>query len=313
MSNEILLAQPRGFCAGVDRAIEIVERALAQFGAPVYVRHEIVHNAYVVADLRDKGAIFIEDLDDVPAGSHLVFSAHGVSRAVKAEAEQRGLKVFDATCPLVTKVHVEVAKMRDEGREIIMIGHQGHPEVEGTMGQTDGGMYLVETVADVEKLQVNAPDNLAFVSQTTLSVDDTIEIIAALKRRFPGIAEPKKGDICYATTNRQQAVKFMAPQVELVIVVGSPNSSNSNRLREVATNHGATAYMVDNAAQIDPAWLQGVSRIGVTAGASAPEILVQQVIERLKELGAGSVRALEGVEENVTFPLPKGLSAKPAA
>ncbi len=313
MSNEILLAQPRGFCAGVDRAIEIVERALAQFGAPVYVRHEIVHNAYVVADLRDKGAIFIEDLDDVPAGSHLVFSAHGVSRAVKAEAEQRGLKVFDATCPLVTKVHVEVAKMRDEGREIIMIGHQGHPEVEGTMGQTDGGMYLVETVADVETLQVNAPDNLAFVSQTTLSVDDTIEIIAALKRRFPGIAEPKKGDICYATTNRQQAVKFMAPQVELVIVVGSPNSSNSNRLREVATNHGATAYMVDNAEQIDPAWLAGVSRIGVTAGASAPEILVQQVIERLKALGAGSVRALEGVEEHVTFPLPKGLSAKPAA
>ena len=313
MTNEILLAQPRGFCAGVDRAIEIVERALAQFGAPVYVRHEIVHNTYVVADLRNKGAIFIEDLDDVPAGSHLVFSAHGVSRAVKAEAEQRGLKVFDATCPLVTKVHVEVAKMRDEGREIIMIGHQGHPEVEGTMGQSDGGMYLVETVADVETLQVSSPDNLAFVSQTTLSVDDTTEIIAALKRRFPGIAEPKKGDICYATTNRQQAVKFMAPQVDLVIVVGSPNSSNSNRLREVATNHGATAYMVDNAAQIDPAWLTGVSRIGVTAGASAPEILVQQVIDRLKSLGAGSVRALEGVEENVTFPLPKGLSAKPAA
>ena len=313
MSNEILLAQPRGFCAGVDRAIEIVERALAQFGAPVYVRHEIVHNAYVVADLREKGAIFIEELDDVPAGSHLVFSAHGVSRAVKAEAEQRGLKVFDATCPLVTKVHVEVAKMREEGREIIMIGHQGHPEVEGTMGQSEGGMYLVETVADVEKLQVHAADNLAFVSQTTLSVDDTIEIIAALKNRFPGIAEPKKGDICYATTNRQQAVKFMAPQVELVIVVGSPNSSNSNRLREVATNHGATAYMVDHAAQIDPAWLDGVSRIGVTAGASAPEILVQQVIERLKSLGAGSVRALEGVEEHVTFPLPKGLSPKPAA
>ncbi|MEO0316440.1 MAG: hypothetical protein RL404_117 [Pseudomonadota bacterium] len=312
MTNEILLAQPRGFCAGVDRAIEIVERALAQFGAPVYVRHEIVHNAYVVADLRNKGAIFIEELDDVPAGSHLVFSAHGVSRAVKAEAEQRGLNVFDATCPLVTKVHVEVAKMRDEGREIIMIGHQGHPEVEGTMGQSDGGMYLVETVADVDTLQVHTPDKLAFVSQTTLSVDDTTEIIAALKRRFPGIAEPKKGDICYATTNRQQAVKFMAPQVELVIVVGSPNSSNSNRLREVATNHGATAYMVDNAAQIDPAWLAGVSRIGVTAGASAPEILVQQVIERLKALGAGSVRALEGVEEHVTFPLPKGLSAKPA-
>ena len=313
MNNEILLAQPRGFCAGVDRAIDIVERALAQFGAPVYVRHEIVHNAYVVAELRNKGAIFIEDLDDVPAGSHLVFSAHGVSRAVKDEAEQRGLKVFDATCPLVTKVHVEVAKMREEGREIIMIGHQGHPEVEGTMGQSDGGMYLVETIADVDKLQVQSPDKLAYVSQTTLSVDDTIEIIAALKRRFPGIAEPKKGDICYATTNRQQAVKFMAPQVELVIVVGSPNSSNSNRLREVATNHGATAYMVDNAAQIDPAWLAGVSRIGVTAGASAPEILVQQVIERLKSLGAGSVRALDGVEENVTFPLPKGLSAKPAA
>ena len=313
MSNEILLAQPRGFCAGVDRAIEIVERALAQFGAPVYVRHEIVHNAYVVADLRDKGAIFIEDLDDVPAGSHLVFSAHGVSRAVKAEAEQRGLKVFDATCPLVTKVHVEVAKMRDEGREIIMIGHQGHPEVEGTMGQSEGGMYLVETVEDVDKLQVSSPDKLAFVSQTTLSVDDTIEIIAALKRRFPGIAEPKKGDICYATTNRQQAVKFMAPQVQLVIVVGSPNSSNSNRLREVATNYGTQAYMVDNAEQIDPAWLEGVSRIGVTAGASAPEILVQQVIDRLKALGAGNVRTLDGVEENVTFPLPKGLSARPAA
>ncbi len=309
MTKEILLAQPRGFCAGVDRAIEIVERALAQFGAPVYVRHEIVHNAYVVADLRDKGAIFIEDLDDVPAGSHLVFSAHGVSRAVKAEAEGRGLKVFDATCPLVTKVHVEVAKMRDEGREIIMIGHQGHPEVEGTMGQSNGGMYLVETVADVEQLSVKSPDNLAYVTQTTLSVDDTIEIIAALKRRFPGIAEPKKGDICYATTNRQQAVKFMAPQVELVIVVGSPNSSNSNRLREVAANHGATAYMVDHAGQIDPAWLDGVTRIGVTAGASAPEVLVQQVIERLKLLGAASVRALEGVEEHVTFPLPKGLAA----
>lgn len=313
MDKEILLAQPRGFCAGVDRAIEIVERALAQFGAPVYVRHEIVHNAYVVADLRNKGAIFIEELDDVPAGSHLVFSAHGVSRAVKAEAERRGLKVFDATCPLVTKVHVEVAKMREEGREIVMIGHQGHPEVEGTMGQSDSGMHLVETIADVERLQVAAPDRLAFVSQTTLSVDDTADIIAALKRRFPGIAEPKKGDICYATTNRQQAVKFMAPQVELVIVVGSPNSSNSNRLREVATNHGAQSYMVDKAEQIDPAWLNGVSRIGVTAGASAPEILVQQVIDRLRALGAGSVRALDGVEENVIFPLPKGLSAREVA
>ncbi len=308
--KEILLAQPRGFCAGVDRAIEIVERALAQFGAPVYVRHEIVHNRYVVDDLRSKGAIFIEDLDEVPAGSHLVFSAHGVSRAVKAEAEQRGLKVFDATCPLVTKVHVEVGKMREEGREIIMIGHQGHPEVEGTMGQAEGGMYLVETVGDVSTLEVADPERLAFVSQTTLSVDDTVEIIAALKRRFPNISEPKKGDICYATTNRQHAVKFMAPQVELVIVVGSPSSSNSNRLREVAQKSGVASYMVDDAAQIDSAWVAGKSRIGVTAGASAPEVLVQQVIERLKALGASSVRELEGVEENVTFPLPKGLSGR---
>jgi 4-hydroxy-3-methylbut-2-enyl diphosphate reductase len=309
---EILLAQPRGFCAGVDRAIEIVERALAQFGAPVYVRHEIVHNKYVVEDLRAKGAIFIEELAEVPAGSHLVFSAHGVSRAVKAEAEARGLHVFDATCPLVTKVHVEVGKMRDERREIIMIGHQGHPEVEGTMGQAEGGMYLVETIEDVEALQVNDPERVAFVSQTTLSVDDTAEIIAALKRRFPNIAEPKKGDICYATTNRQQAVKFMAPQVQLVIVVGSPSSSNSNRLREVAEKNGGEAYMVDNASQIDPAWITGKSRIGVTAGASAPEVLVQQVVARLKELGAASVRELDGVEENVTFPLPKGLSGRPA-
>ncbi len=312
MEKEILLARPRGFCAGVDRAIEIVERALAQFGAPIYVRHEIVHNKYVVDDLRSKGAIFIEDLGDVPAGSHLVFSAHGVSRAVKADAERRGLKVFDATCPLVTKVHVEVAKMRDEGREIIMIGHKGHPEVEGTLGQSDGGMYLVETVDDVERLQVNAPERLAFVSQTTLSVDDTADIIAALKRKFPSIAEPKKGDICYATTNRQQAVKFMAPQVDLVIVVGSPSSSNSNRLREVAQRYGAEAYMVDNATLIDPAWVEDKARIGVTAGASAPEILVEQVIARLKSLGAGSIRELEGVEENVTFPLPKGLSARAA-
>lgn len=313
MDNEILLAQPRGFCAGVDRAIEIVERALAQFGAPVYVRHEIVHNAYVVNDLREKGAIFIEDLADVPSGSHLVFSAHGVSRAIKAEAESRGLKVFDATCPLVTKVHVEVAKMRDEGREIIMIGHQGHPEVEGTMGQSDGGMYLVETVADVQTLQVRHPDRLAYVSQTTLSVDDTTEIIAALKARFPAIAEPKKGDICYATTNRQYAVKFMAPQVDLVIVVGSPSSSNSNRLREVAQKNGVTSYMVDHADQIDPSWIAGKRRIGVTAGASAPEILVEQVVARLKSLGAYSVRELDGVEEHVTFPLPKGLNPRPAA
>ena len=313
MDNEILLAQPRGFCAGVDRAIEIVERALAQFGAPVYVRHEIVHNAYVVSDLREKGAIFIEDLADVPAGSHLVFSAHGVSRAIKAEAESRGLKVFDATCPLVTKVHVEVAKMRDEGREIIMIGHQGHPEVEGTMGQSEGGMYLVETVADVQTLQVGHPDRLAYVTQTTLSIDDTEEIIAALKARFPAIAEPKKGDICYATTNRQHAVKFMAPQVDLVIVVGSPSSSNSSRLREVAQKNGVISHMVDHAEQIDPDWLEGKRRIGVTAGASAPEILVEQVVARLKSLGAYSVRELDGVEEHVTFPLPKGLNPRPAA
>jgi 4-hydroxy-3-methylbut-2-enyl diphosphate reductase len=310
MTKEILLAQPRGFCAGVDRAIEIVERALAQFGAPIYVRHEIVHNKYVVEDLRKKGAVFIEDLAEVPPGSHLVFSAHGVSRAVKADAEQRGLRVFDATCPLVTKVHVEVAKMREEGREIIMIGHKGHPEVEGTLGQSEGGMYLVETVEDVERLEVASPDRLAFVSQTTLSVDDTAEIITALKRKFPAIAEPKKGDICYATTNRQQAVKFMAPQVDLVIVVGSPSSSNSNRLREVAQKHGAESYMVDNAGQIDPAWVEGKSRIGVTAGASAPEILVQQVIDRLGSLGVSTVRELDGVEENVIFPLPKGLAAR---
>jgi len=313
MDNEILLAQPRGFCAGVDRAIEIVERALQQFGAPIYVRHEIVHNAYVVNDLRNKGAIFIEDLDDVPPGNTLVFSAHGVSKAVREEAESRGLKVYDATCPLVTKVHVEVGKMRKQGAEIIMIGHAGHPEVEGTMGQTEEGMHLVETVEDVNKLQVANPDLLAYVSQTTLSVDDTLEIIAALKQRFPNIIEPKKGDICYATTNRQEAVKFMAPQVEVVIVVGSPNSSNSNRLREVADKMGTPAYMVDNAAAIDPAWISGKKRIGVTAGASAPEVLVQAVIDRLKQLGAASVRALEGVEEHVTFPLPKGLDGNKAA
>lgn len=308
MDKEILLAQPRGFCAGVDRAIEIVERALEEFGAPIYVRHEIVHNAYVVADLRNKGAIFIEELADVPAGNTVIFSAHGVSKAVQEEAEVRGLKVFDATCPLVTKVHMEVAKMRREGREIVMIGHEGHPEVEGTMGQTEGGMHLVETVADVAKLQVANPELLAYVSQTTLSVDDTADVIAALKLRFPLITEPKKGDICYATTNRQQAVKFMAPQVDVVIVVGSPNSSNSNRLREVAEKRGTAAYMVDNAEQIDPAWLQGKSRIGVTAGASAPEILVQAVIDRLTAYGAKSVRTLEGAEENVIFPMPKGLA-----
>lgn len=308
MDKEILLAQPRGFCAGVDRAIEIVERALAQFGAPIYVRHEIVHNAYVVEDLRNKGAIFIEELEDVPTGNTVVFSAHGVSKAVQLEARQRGLTVFDATCPLVTKVHMEVAKMRREGREIVMIGHDGHPEVEGTMGQTAEGMHLVETVDDVDKLQVKNPAMLAYVTQTTLSVDDTADVIAALKGKFPDIAEPKKGDICYATTNRQEAVKFMAPQVEVVIVVGSPNSSNSNRLREVAEKKGTLAYMIDNASQINPAWLEGRARIGVTAGASAPEVLVQAVIDRLKEYGAKSVRVLDGVEEHVTFPLPKGLN-----
>jgi 4-hydroxy-3-methylbut-2-en-1-yl diphosphate reductase len=313
MEQEILLAQPRGFCAGVDRAIEIVERALAEFGAPIYVRHEIVHNAYVVEDLRRKGAVFVEELDAVPAGNTVIFSAHGVSKAVQTEATARGLRVFDATCPLVTKVHIEVAKMRRDGREIIMIGHQGHPEVEGTMGQAEGGMYLVETIDDVANLQVTNPDMLAYVSQTTLSVDDTADVIAVLKQKFPNIVEPKKGDICYATTNRQEAVKFMAPQVDVVIVVGSPNSSNSNRLREVAEKKGAAAYMVDNASQIDPAWIDGRSRIGVTAGASAPEVLVQAVIDRLKLLGAKSVRVLQGVEENVIFPMPKGLSGPRAA
>ncbi|MBK1889473.1 4-hydroxy-3-methylbut-2-enyl diphosphate reductase [Undibacterium sp. 14-3-2] len=308
MEKEILLAQPRGFCAGVDRAIEIVERALEKFGAPIYVRHEIVHNAYVVNDLKEKGAIFIEDLNDVPRGNTLVFSAHGVSQAVRKEAEERGVQIFDATCPLVSKVHSEVVKMRDEGREIIMIGHQGHPEVEGTMGQAESGMYLVETIEDVDRLIVSDPAMLAYVSQTTLSVDDTAEIIAALKRRFPSISEPKKGDICYATTNRQEAVKFMAPQVDLVLVVGSPNSSNSNRLRELAEKIGVPAFMVDNAAQINPVWLENVLRIGVTAGASAPEVLVAEVIARLRDLGARSVRALDGVQEHVTFPMPKGLS-----
>ena len=310
-SKEILLAQPRGFCAGVDRAIEIVERAIAQFGAPIYVRHEIVHNRYVVDELSAKGAIFVEDLAEVPPGSHLVFSAHGVSRAVKVEADERGLSVFDATCPLVTKVHVEVAKMRAEGMEIVMIGHHGHPEVEGTMGQSDDGMYLIETIEDIEQLQVRDPNRLAYVTQTTLSVDDTAGIIDALKRRFPNVAEPKKSDICYATTNRQQAVKFMAPQVDLLIVVGSPSSSNSSRLREVAEKNGVESYMVDDASQIDAAWTEGKTRIGVTAGASAPEVLVQQVITRLRAMGAASVRELDGVQEHVTFPLPKGLSARP--
>ncbi len=306
---EILLAQPRGFCAGVDRAIEIVERALARFGAPVYVRHEIVHNAYVVSDLRRKGAVFIESLEQVPAGSTVIFSAHGVPKEVHAQAQSLGLHIFDATCPLVTKVHVEVAKMWANGYEIIMIGHKGHPEVEGTMGQVRDRMYLVEELADVEQLQVTDPQKLAYVTQTTLSIDDAAQVIAALKKRFPAILGPKKQDICYATQNRQDAVKFMAPQCDLVIVVGSPNSSNSNRLREVAHKLGVPSYMVDEPAQIDPAWLVGKRRIGVTAGASAPEALAQAVIERLRKLGVAKVRTLEGVAENVSFPLPRELSA----
>lgn len=305
---EVVLAQPRGFCAGVDRAIEIVERALAVHGAPIYVRHEIVHNKYVVSDLRTKGAVFVDELEQVPAGGIVVFSAHGVSKAIQSEAKQRGLRVFDATCPLVTKVHVEVAKMRAAGREIVMIGHFGHPEVEGTMGQSEGGMHLVESIEDVERLQVRTPGALAYVTQTTLSLDDAAEMIAALKRRFPMIAEPKKADICYATQNRQDAVKFMAPQVDVVIVVGSENSSNSNRLREVAQRFGVPAYLVDSAEQLDPQWLGTHRRIGVTAGASAPEVLVSALIERLKQLGAASVRPLDGVQERVVFPLPKGLS-----
>lgn len=308
--TEVVLAQPRGFCAGVDRAIDIVERALELHGAPIYVRHEIVHNRYVVEDLRNKGAIFIAQLDEAPAGAIVVFSAHGVSREVRADAERRGLRVFDATCPLVTKVHVEVTRMRADGREIIMIGHQGHPEVEGTLGQADGGMYLVETPEDVAKLAVKNPDKLAFVTQTTLSVDDAQLVADALRARFPAIVEPKKSDICYATQNRQDAVKFMAPQCDLVLVVGSPNSSNSNRLREVAERKGAEAYLLDSPEQINPAWLEGKKRIGVTAGASAPEVLVEQVIQRLTELGVQRVRALEGVEETVSFPLPRELSRK---
>jgi 4-hydroxy-3-methylbut-2-enyl diphosphate reductase len=309
---EALLAQPRGFCAGVDRAIEIVERALESHGAPVYVRHEIVHNDHVVKDLRNKGAVFVEELDAVPDGATLIFSAHGVPRAVRSEAAGRDLRVFDATCPLVTKVHVEVAKLRREGREVIMIGHAGHPEVEGTMGQVDDGIYLVETVDDVVRLAVRTPDQLAFVTQTTLSVDDCRMVIDALKARFPSIAEPKKQDICYATQNRQDAVKFMAPQCDLVLVIGSPTSSNSNRLREVAEKIGREARLIGSAAELDPAWLVGKRRIGVTAGASAPEVLVQQLMQRLGELGVGRVRRLDGIEESVQFPMPKGLGKGPA-
>ena len=305
---EVLLANPRGFCAGVERAIAIVERALEQYGAPIYVRHEVVHNKFVVDSLRAKGAIFIDDLADVPAGATLIFSAHGVPQAVRHDAGARGLRVFDATCPLVTKVHVEVAKMRDAGREIVMIGHKGHPEVEGTMGQSEGGMHLVETVTDVQTLQVSDPDKLAYVTQTTLSVDDAQTIVDALRARFPTIVGPKRDDICYATQNRQDAVKFMAPRSDLVLVVGSPNSSNSNRLREVAEQFGVPAYLIDNASQIDPGWLDGRKRVGVTAGASAPEVLVDAVIARLRALGAASVRTLDGTPENVNFPLPKELA-----
>ena len=305
---EVLLANPRGFCAGVERAIGIVERALAIYGAPLYVRHEVVHNKFVVDDLRRKGAIFVEELSEVPAGATLIFSAHGVSKAVRADAEARGLRVFDATCPLVTKVHVEVAKMRAAGREIIMIGHRGHPEVQGTMGQSPEGMYLVETVEDVARLKVNNPERLAYVTQTTLSMDDAATVVDVLRARFPAIVGPKKDDICYATQNRQDAVKFMARQCDLVIVVGSPNSSNSNRLREVAQSRGIEAYMVDNATQLRPEWITGKRCIGVTAGASAPEVLVLEVIDRLKELGARRVTQLEGIEENVVFPLPRGLA-----
>ena len=308
MTPTILLANPRGFCAGVDRAIAIVESALAKFGAPIYVRHEVVHNTYVVSDLKAKGAIFVEELDEVPAGATVIFSAHGVSQAVRMEAEARGLNVFDATCPLVTKVHVEVSKMRGKGFEIVMIGHKGHPEVEGTLGQSSGGMYLVETPEDVAHLKVTDPDKLAYVTQTTLSVDDAARVVDALRTRFPTIAGPKKDDICYATQNRQDAVKALAPQCDVVIVVGSPTSSNSNRLREVARNLDVAAYMVDNASEIQPEWVAGKNRVGLTAGASAPEILVRAVIERLSELGIGSVKNLDGAEEKVAFALPKGLA-----
>ena len=308
---DILLANPRGFCAGVDRAIAIVEQALSRFGPPIYVRHEVVHNRFVVDDLQRKGAVFVEALDEIPDGATVIFSAHGVPRSVRIAAEARGLNVFDATCPLVTKVHVEIAKMHDQGREIVMIGHAGHPEVEGTMGQCDGGVYLVESVADVEALDVRDPSLLAYVTQTTLSVDDAAGIVAALKARFPAIVGPKKDDICYATQNRQDAVKFMSPRVDVVIVVGSPNSSNSNRLREVAANRGVPSYMVDNATELLPEWVEGKRRVGVSAGASAPELLVAQVIERLRALGAASVTELSGVVEKTVFPMPRGLGAKP--
>ena len=306
-NSEIILAEPRGFCAGVDRAIDIVERALSKFGAPIYVRHEIVHNTHVVDDLRARGAIFIEDLNDVPPDATLVFSAHGVPKEVEYEAERRGFRVFDATCPLVTKVHVEVAKLHKEGYEFIMIGHKGHPEVEGTMGQLPSGIHLVEDAEDVQKVHPAQTIKLAVVTQTTLSVDDAADIMAAVKKRFPLVREPKQQDICYATQNRQDAIKVLSPQVDIVIVVGSPSSSNSNRLRDVAAKYGTPSYMVDNADDLQPEGLTGKRTIGLTAGASAPDILVQQVIARLRELGAVSVRTLAGIQETVKFPLPKGL------
>ncbi|MEQ1534913.1 MAG: 4-hydroxy-3-methylbut-2-enyl diphosphate reductase [Burkholderiaceae bacterium] len=306
-NGEILLAEPRGFCAGVDRAIDIVEAALQKFGAPIYVRHEIVHNTYVVNDLKTRGAIFIEELSDVPPGATLVFSAHGVSKAVQNEAKMRGFQIFDATCPLVTKVHVEVAKLHAEGFEFIMIGHQGHPEVEGTMGQLSSGIHLVDSVADVAQVQPSQTEKLALVTQTTLSVDDAAEIAAAVKARFPLVRVPKMQDICYATQNRQDAVKIMSPQVDMVIVVGSPTSSNSNRLAELASRLGTESHMVDNAEELQDAWFAGKTTIGLTAGASAPEILVNQVIKRIKELGAVSVRKMDGIQETMKFPLPKGL------
>ena len=305
--SEVILAEPRGFCAGVDRAIEIVERAIAKFGAPIYVRHEIVHNTYVVNELKAKGAIFIEELSDVPPGATLVFSAHGVSKAVEQEARDRGFSIFDATCPLVTKVHVEVAKLAKEGYEFIMIGHKGHPEVEGTMGQLSSGIHLVEDVEDVARVAPGQTDKLAVVTQTTLSVDDAADIAAAVRARFPKVREPKQQDICYATQNRQDAVKVLAPQVDVVIVVGSPTSSNSNRLRELAERLGTESYMVDSAAELEPGWFEGKARVGITAGASAPEVLVREVIDRVRAFGAVSVRKMDGIEETIKFPLPKGL------
>ena len=305
--QEILLAEPRGFCAGVDRAIDIVEAAITKFGRPIYVRHEIVHNTYVVNDLKTKGAIFIEELSDVPPGATLVFSAHGVSKAVQAEAEARGFNIFDATCPLVSKVHVEVAKLHKEGYEFIMIGHKGHPEVEGTMGQLPDGIHLVEDVHDVVNAHPKQTELLAVVTQTTLSVDDAAEILQAVKARFPKVREPKQQDICYATQNRQDAVKLMAPQIDVLVVVGSPTSSNSNRLRELGSRMGADSYMIDSAEELQNEWFIGKHRVGLTAGASAPEVLVQDVIHRLRALGATSIRKLDGVTETIKFPLPKGL------